>query len=619
MSYVMLGAQSGIHEITRQNKHLEWGVRLFMQELFKNSFGDFKRSYGKYLSFELMFSLLASGIFAPFLTYVFNRLLIIFRNSPALLNNEVLSFGFSFKGFVVLFLIGLFAVSILFVELGVIVIISHKSFFRKRIYISQAVNTAISKLPKLIGLGLFQLFFLLLLIFPWVDSTTMPTFIDLNLTIILTDFFNNSFAIMMTYIVAGIMFIYFFIRWVFALHFIFIQDKSVWNAMKASWKMTKRHKIRLIIYLIALNMTIFLIGVGIVTGVSYLSGIIESKTIGHFIGNYLLTFTSYFTLVMSLFLIPLNVIILTQLFHQFSLLSGEQLNDQLYLRESRLLGNFEKKIEAFIATKQSAVRLVIVLLLSLMFLINYITTESVVYLPWDVEVAAHRGDGYHSPENSMSGIKSSIAKGIDAIEIDVAMTKDGVVVLSHDEDLRRSSGRPERIKDLTYEELMEVDIGRLFDASFTGEKIPTLAEALDYITETETKIIIDVKVYEDEAEEYAQKIVDLVNEYEAEELSLVQSFNNKFLRAVRKHNPHITIGQILFLSVGNLSKLDVDFYTIRQTMLTERLIKQARKENRDIWVWTVNNPRNIKEVLKYNVDGIITDYPERVYQLIERK
>jgi glycerophosphoryl diester phosphodiesterase len=69
-------------------------------------------------------------------------------------------------------------------------------------------------------------------------------------------------------------------------------------------------------------------------------------------------------------------------------------------------------------------------------------------------------------------------------------------------------------------------------------------------------------------------------------------------------------------SAGNVSSLDVDFYTISQNMLSDRFIDQAHRLDREVWVWTVNIERNMREVLKYDVDGIITDFPERLQMLV---
>src|SRR5699024_793461 len=167
------------------------------------------------------------------------------------------------------------------------------------------------------------------------------------------------------------------------------------------------------------------------------------------------------------------------------------------------------------------------------------------------------------------------------------------------------------INYVTYDEVKDIDIGKLFDESYEGETLATLGEILDIANDASTRVIIDVKAETDE-EIYASEITRLVEEHDMEDLASVQSFNPTFLKLMRKENRDIDLGQILFLFAGNLSGLDVDFYTVRETMLTKRFVKQARKQNHRIWVWTVNNTRNIKKVLSYEVDGITTDYPERV-------
>jgi glycerophosphoryl diester phosphodiesterase len=95
---------------------------------------------------------------------------------------------------------------------------------------------------------------------------------------------------------------------------------------------------------------------------------------------------------------------------------------------------------------------------------------------------------------------------------------------------------------------------------------------------------------------------------------MVQSFSPRLLAEVRKISPEIKIGQILRASSGGLTNIDVDFYTISQNMLTDNFIKMARRESRQIWVWTVNSESNIRTVLSYDINGIITDYPQRVRQ-----
>src|SRR5699024_12527214 len=118
---------------------------------------------------------------------------------------------------------------------------------------------------------------------------------------------------------------------------------------------------------------------------------------------------------MSVFLVPLNIIILTRLFYQFLANAGERVQDELILKVGRL-SQTEKRIDNLIDRRKWGVRLVLVAVLSVMFLINYTTNEAVSYLPWKIEIAAHRGEGYHSLETSRSRLRSSCAKGGDIVE-----------------------------------------------------------------------------------------------------------------------------------------------------------------------------------------------------------
>jgi glycerophosphoryl diester phosphodiesterase len=102
------------------------------------------------------------------------------------------------------------------------------------------------------------------------------------------------------------------------------------------------------------------------------------------------------------------------------------------------------------------------------------------------------------------------------------------------------------------------------------------------------------------------------------EQCMIQSFSYKALEEVRKLNSDIMLGQILYAVMGNSNKLDVDFYTIKQSMLSDTFIENAHNNGRGVWVWTVNDELNIKEVLKFDVDGIITDYPKRVQDIMGR-
>ncbi|MBU9712810.1 glycerophosphodiester phosphodiesterase family protein [Evansella tamaricis] len=588
-----------------------------MFEIIRNSLKDFRFSYKKYLSFALIYMLLTSFLFVPIISFLFNRMLLII-GSGSLLNADVYRIGLSPEGLVGMLVISLLAVVILFIEFGVMIVIAQKQFFNKNILVSEALITTLRSLPKLLGFGIFQLIILSFLMVPFMDLTGLPALFDINFTIFITDqYYGASYLLLFIYILVFLAAIFVLLRLIFTLHFIFIEGNTIWQGMKSSWRMAKSNKLKIIFNIILLNIILFLTGFLFVTVLSYIPVFTEAFFLGDVIKSYLLTFSSYMMIIFSLLLIPVNTIIITRLFFRFKKNQGDILEDNVKIYGSKNITAFENRVTRFFTKRKYTLVAVVLIYITSMFLINFTVNDNIVYLKWNVQVAAHRGDLHSAPENSLSSIRAAIDKRVDVVEIDVMLTKDGVVVLNHDSDLQRVAGVPRDIIDMTYEETQEVDIGRLFSDEFIGERIPTLDEALVEMKEENVKVLVDIKVEDTSRNrEFAEKIVDLIEYHDMVEVSYVQAFNNQILQEVRELNDDIKLGQILYIAAGNLSGLDVDFYTIRQTMLSDRFIENAKRQNREVWVWTVNRERHIREVLKYDIDGIITDYPERVQSML---
>ena len=110
----------------------------------------------------------------------------------------------------------------------------------------------------------------------------------------------------------------------------------------------------------------------------------------------------------------------------------------------------------------------------------------------DVEITAHRGDVSQAPENTIPAFKAAIESGADWIELDINQTKDGVLVVLHDENLMRVAGVPHKVRDLTYDEIRSLDVGSRLGPDFQGTSIPTLSEVLDYCR-GKIKLNIEIK------------------------------------------------------------------------------------------------------------------------------
>jgi glycerophosphoryl diester phosphodiesterase len=590
-----------------------------MLQLFERSIRDFRATYKKHLLFEYLYMLLSSFVFIPIISYMFNRI-IRMVGSGSLLNDEVYKVGLSYKGIIGLAAIGLVAVIVLFIEFGVMITIAQKNYFGKEVFISDAILTTLSKMPNIFGFGIIQLLFFVLFLVPFIDSPLSSFFYAFfNVPI----FFNSrildtSVFWLALYAIAFLAAVYTMLRWIFVLHYIIIEGKSIRAAIKSSLSLTKGKRLSIFINLFLLNTFVVSLGFVTLSSIAYFPSWVDINVLKAFSDHHSLTLTTVFTYMFTLLLVPVNIIFLTRLFYHFNQRKGLMPQDNLHIYRSRWVSSLEERIGAIFkrkTNKRLLYSMIVTVYLALALLVSYAANDNLVYVKWNVLLSSHRGDTREAPENSLRAVQAAIDSGVDAVEIDVQLTKDGVVVLHHDYNLRRMAGLQMRVGELTFDELTMVNIGSRSNESVEPERIPMLAEVL-YEAKGKAKLIIDLKPY-GPGEELARKVVELVEDFDMVEECYIQSLDRETLKQIRLLNPEIKIGQILYFAVGDLSLLDVDFYTIEKAILTQQLIERAHKNGREVWVWTVNSERNLKEVLKFEIDGIITDYPARAQNMVE--
>lgn len=589
-----------------------------MLRLLDKSIRDFRASYPKLLLFEYLYMLLTSAVIIPVITYIFNRVLTVV-GSGSLLNGEVYRLGLSYEGVLGLILIGLVASFALFLELCVLIIMVQQRYFGREVTIMDAIFTTLRQTPRLLGFGVVQLFVFLLVLIPFIDSPLSASFYALfNVPIFLrSKVLSASTAMTFVYILVLLAALYTVLRWIFVLHFMMLEGRSITEAIRCSLALTRGRRLQLFFTLFLLNAAIFGIGFVTIRTLSLLPSWLDINVLKVFTAHYSLTLSTILTYMLTLLLLPINLIFLTRLFYNYGRDKGVEPMDRVRVYRS-WLGQLEKRISSYLGDKgRRETRLIYaalaVVYLCLALFLGFKANDNLVYAKWSVLISAHRGDTDSAPENSMPSITSAIEKGIQSVEIDIQMTKDGVAVLNHDYSLKRVSGVSKRVSELTYVELSEIVIGR--DANGDAVHIPTLSEALAE-AQGRIKLLLDLKPY-GPSDELVRNVVGLVQYFGMEEDVYIQSFDSQTLKQIRAIAPEIKIGQILYFALGDLSALDVDFYTIEKVMLTEQLVERVHAAGREIWVWTVNSPSNIKEVLKFQIDGIITDYPVRAQSMVE--
>ncbi|MDV2582977.1 glycerophosphoryl diester phosphodiesterase membrane domain-containing protein [Alkalibacillus haloalkaliphilus] len=585
-----------------------------MFQVFNNSLDDFRKTYPKHITFALIYMVLTSVLFMPIISVIFNRLLMLI-GAPTVINHDVYSIALSYSGAIALTVVGLMVFALIFIEFGVFIVLAQQHFFNQSITLANAFLTAVSKTPKLISVSILPLIMVLFLLVPFVETPIDRVVYDLNMDILYSGHLSLSYLSIAVYFGLLVLVLYIILRWIFAIHYIVIEGLNVRKAIRQSMRLTKGNKKSVLVNIIAINLLIFALSTLLIYLISLIPSGMVGTIIGDLIEHYLVTISTVIAALSTLVLVPINMIILTRLFYQFKQ-DYDEVKDELKVVKSKKLAKTERKAFKFFKSKRYLVVLLLIVYVTGVFAYNQTVSGNLVYLDWSVEVASHRGDSVNAPENSMSGVQSAIEKGINVIEIDIQLTEDGVAVLHHDMSLMRMAGEPERISELTYEELSELEIGSSYSEEFAGEPIPKLEDVIEVAQEAGVRLLLDLKPDDNETE-LAQEIVRLIEEYEAENDIYAMAFNNQVLREIRALNEDIEIGQILFTAVGDLSRLDVDFYTVHQTMLSESLVEEARQDGRGVWVWSTNIDRTANQILQYDVDGIITKTPDVVLRMFE--
>ena len=230
-------------------------------------------------------------------------------------------------------------------------------------------------------------------------------------------------------------------------------------------------------------------------------------------------------------------------------------------------------------------------------------------------IIAHRGASVAAPENTMAAFERALVEGADWIELDVQETADGVVIVAHDSDLMKVARTSLKIWDAHAEDLARIDIGSWFDPAFADQRISTLREVLEW-AHGRIGVVIELKYYgHDQALE--QRVVDLVEQSGSQDEVMVMSLDLPGLQTIAALRPEWTHGLLNTASLGNLTRLEVDFLALNAAAATRRQIRAAHQRGMRVFVWTVDDPVQMSVLLSRGADGLITNEPALAREVLE--
>lgn len=233
---------------------------------------------------------------------------------------------------------------------------------------------------------------------------------------------------------------------------------------------------------------------------------------------------------------------------------------------------------------------------------------------------AHRGASAYYPENTMIAFEKAVDLGATGIETDVHMTKDGELVLIHDGNLKRTAGINELVKNLTLDEIKKVDVGSWLDPKYKNERILTLDEFLGWASQKNIYINLELKSAVILYPGIEKKVVETVRAYGMTERIIISSFNHYSLVDVKRIAPEIRVGVLyaealyepwLYAKYMGASALHPIHYAVMPEFVSE-----AKKHGIVYNPYTVNEIRDMKRLIDCGVNGMITNYPDRLASLL---
>ncbi len=231
-------------------------------------------------------------------------------------------------------------------------------------------------------------------------------------------------------------------------------------------------------------------------------------------------------------------------------------------------------------------------------------------------VMAHRGFSGIAPENTMPAFEKAIDAGFTAAELDVQMTKDGVIVVLHDRNLKRVTGVNKNIWDVTYDEIKDLDAGSHFASRYKGTPIPTLDEVLKLC---HGKLFLNIEIKRTGHDDgIVEKVVKLIEENDYLDECDITSQDYSTLEEVRECSNVLT-AYTSVIGMGAIQKLDAaDIISIQETFATFSNIEKIRNAGKRIFVWTVNEEDTLETLVSLNVDAIITNNPRMCQKVIDK-
>lgn len=238
-----------------------------------------------------------------------------------------------------------------------------------------------------------------------------------------------------------------------------------------------------------------------------------------------------------------------------------------------------------------------------------------------MNICGHRGASGYAPENTLEAFALAAEQGADSVELDVHLTRDGELLVAHDETIERVSDGTGLIADLTLAQLKKFNFNKLHP-EYENAKAPTLGEVYELLKPLGLQVNVELKTGVNPYPGIEEKCLELAAKMGMEDKVLYSSFNHMSLERIKALNPDAYCG-MLYESVllrpwryAKDNKMNAVHPRFQHVLFMPDFCARSHRAGIEVNVWTVNSERDMKRVIEAGVDMIITNYPDRARALL---
>lgn len=452
--------------------------------------------------------------------------------------------------------------------------------------------------------GFFILYFMLIVPFsgfgyttPLLSKAIVPNFI--------IDYILEGKVTYIVLLLFGYIFIFYLaIRLVLVLPILILKGGSIKSAVSKSWNITKGKVLKIIMRFVIVVILSIVVGILIYLCVYEIQVLFDNK----------LPELALYSAVVCLLLIQFTSIVITS---YITVYFFEILLDIL-IKSKTIKGNSKysfkgnksenKKLNARIILIRIMlfIGIICVLFFNLAYMQGLLTSKPMTI--------SHRGVSQgNGVQNTLGSLNTIEEYKPDYVEMDIQETKDHQFVVMHDNTLRKLADIDVDTSELTLKELEDITIRE----NGYEEKIPSFNEYLKAAKSKNQKLLIEIKTNKYTSDEVAELFIKRYKDEVLTNNHKIQSLDYSVVHQLKLKCPELEVGYILPFNLIGMPRINVDFFTVEYTTISDRFVNKAHKLGKKVFVWTVNSEEVINNMIFLNVDGIITDNMELLNRVIE--